>query len=85
MLHHYAMGVLVSGTVIQGVWAHDWASQAKSCRSCCMNQRVADTKRWVLMGVLLTLPSRSYVQVQVLVEATSWGLGHQLFLRYAGI
>jgi hypothetical protein len=26
------------------------------------------------MGVLLTLPSRSCVQVQVLVEATSWGL-----------
>jgi hypothetical protein len=37
------------------------------------------------MGVLLTLPSRSCVQVQVLVEATSWGLGHQLFLRYTGI
>jgi hypothetical protein len=26
------------------------------------------------MGVLLTLPNRSYVQVQVPVEATSWGL-----------
>jgi hypothetical protein len=25
------------------------------------------------MGVLLTLPSRSYVQVQVPVEAASWG------------
>jgi hypothetical protein len=25
------------------------------------------------MGVLLTLPSRSCVQVQVLVEAASWG------------
>jgi hypothetical protein len=50
-----------------------------------MNQRMADTRRWVLMGVLLTLPSRSCVQVQVPVEATSWGLGHQLFLRYAGI
>jgi hypothetical protein len=37
------------------------------------------------MGVLLILPSRSYVQVQVPVEATSWGPGHQLFLRYAGI
>jgi hypothetical protein len=37
------------------------------------------------MGVLLTLPSRSYVQVQVPVEATSWGPGHQLFLRYPGI
>jgi hypothetical protein len=50
-----------------------------------MNQRMADTRRWVLMGVLLTLHSRSCVQVQVLVEATSWGPGHQLFLRYAGI
>jgi hypothetical protein len=57
------------------------ASQAKSCRSCCMNQRMADTRRWILMGVLLTLPSRSCVQVQVLVEATSWGPGHQLFLK----
>jgi hypothetical protein len=37
------------------------------------------------MGALLTLPSRSCVQVQVLVEATSWGPGHQLFLRYTGI
>jgi hypothetical protein len=37
------------------------------------------------MGVLLTLCSRSYVQVQVPVDATSWGPGHQLFLRYAGI
>jgi hypothetical protein len=26
-----------------------------------------------IMGVLLTLPSRSCVQVQVLVEAASWG------------
>jgi hypothetical protein len=79
------MGVLVSGTVIQGVRAHNLAPQAKPCRSCCMNQRMADTRRWVLMGVLLTLHCRSYVQVQVLVEATSWGLGHQLFLRYADI
>jgi hypothetical protein len=37
-----------------------------------MNQRMADTRRWVLMGVLLTLRSRSCVQVQVPVEATSW-------------
>jgi hypothetical protein len=37
------------------------------------------------MGVLLTLPSQSCVQVQVLVEATSWGPGHQPFLRYDGI
>jgi hypothetical protein len=37
------------------------------------------------MGVLLTLPSRSCVQVQVPVETTSWGPGHQLFLRYTGI
>jgi hypothetical protein len=37
------------------------------------------------VGVLLILPSRSCVQVQVLVEATSWGPGHQLFLRYVGI
>jgi hypothetical protein len=37
------------------------------------------------MGVLLTLPSRSCVQVQVPVEATSWGPGLHLFLRYAGI
>jgi hypothetical protein len=37
------------------------------------------------MGVLLTLPSRSCVQVQVPGEATSWRPGHQLFLRYAGI
>jgi hypothetical protein len=65
------MGALVSGTVIQGVRAHGLDSQAKSCRSCCMNQRLADTRRWVLTGVLLTLPSRSYVQVQVPVEATS--------------
>jgi hypothetical protein len=35
--------------------------------------------------VLLTLLSQSCVQVQVPVEATSWGPGHQLFLRYAGI
>jgi hypothetical protein len=75
------MGVLVSGTVIQGVRTHGLASQAKSCRSCCMNQRMADTRRWILMGVLLTLPSRSCVQVQVPVEATSWGPGHQLFLK----
>jgi hypothetical protein len=33
--------------------------------------RMVDTRRWVLMGVLLTLPSRSCVQVQVPVEATS--------------
>jgi hypothetical protein len=38
-----------------------------------------------LMGVLLTLLSRSCVQGQVPGEATSWRLGHQLFLRYAGI
>jgi hypothetical protein len=50
-----------------------------------MNQRMVDTRRWVLMGVLLTLCSQSYVQVQFLVEATSWGPRHQLFLRYAGI
>jgi hypothetical protein len=36
------------------------------------------------MGVLLTLPSRSYVQVQVPVKAASWGplptlLGMQVF------
>jgi hypothetical protein len=37
------------------------------------------------MGVLLTFPSRSCVQVQVPVEATSWEPGHQLFLKYAGI
>jgi hypothetical protein len=37
------------------------------------------------MGVLLTLPSQSCVQVQVPIEATSWGPGHQLFLRYTGI
>jgi hypothetical protein len=29
-----------------------------------MNQRMADTKRWTLMGVLLTLPNRSCVQVR---------------------
>jgi hypothetical protein len=79
------MGVLVSRTVIQGVRAHGLAPQAKSCRSCCMNQMMSDTRRWVLMGVLLTLRSRSCVHVQVPVEATSWGPGHQLFLRYAGI
>jgi hypothetical protein len=79
------MGVLVSGIVIQGVRAHGLASQTKSCRSCCMNQMMVDTRRWVLMGVLLTLRSRSCVQIQVPVEATSLGLGHQLFLRYAGI
>jgi hypothetical protein len=37
------------------------------------------------MGVLLKLPSQSCVQVQVLVETTSWGPGHQFFLWYAGI
>jgi hypothetical protein len=37
------------------------------------------------MGVPLTLPSQSCVQAQVPVEATYWRLGHQLFLRYAGI
>jgi hypothetical protein len=74
------MGVLISGTVIQGVRAHDLASQAKSCRSCCMNQRMADTRRWVLMGVLLTLPSQSCVQVQVPAEATSWGRDTNSFL-----
>jgi hypothetical protein len=79
------MGVLVSGTVIQGVRAHDLGSQAKSCRSCCMNQRMADTRRWALMGVLLTLRNRSCVQAQVPFKATSWRPGHQLFLRYAGI
>jgi hypothetical protein len=36
------------------------------------------------MGVLLTLPSQSCVQVQVPVEATSWGRC-QLFLRYTSI
>jgi hypothetical protein len=37
------------------------------------------------MGVPLTLPSRGCVQVQVPVEASPWGPGHQLFPRYAGI
>jgi hypothetical protein len=50
-----------------------------------MNQRMVDTRRWVLVGVLLTLLSQSCVQVQVPVEAASWGPGHQLFLKYAGI
>jgi hypothetical protein len=36
------------------------------------------------VGVLLMLPSQSYVQAQVPIEATSWG-HRQLFLRYAGL
>jgi hypothetical protein len=36
------------------------------------------------MGALLKLPSQGCVQVQVPVETTSWGLGHQFFLKYTG-
>jgi hypothetical protein len=37
------------------------------------------------MGALLKLPSQGCVQVQVQVETTSWGPGHQFFLKYTGI
>jgi hypothetical protein len=47
-LHHSAAGTLVFGATILWVWTYGLASQAKSCRSCCMNQRMADTSRWVL-------------------------------------
>jgi hypothetical protein len=35
---------------------------------------MANVRRGDPMGVLLTLPSRSYVQAQVTIEAASWGL-----------
>jgi hypothetical protein len=47
-LYHSATGTLVFGAVILWVRAYGLISQAKSYRSCCMNQRMEDTRRWVL-------------------------------------
>jgi hypothetical protein len=37
------------------------------------------------MGALLKLSSKGCVQVRIPFEITSWGPGHQLFLKYTGI
>jgi hypothetical protein len=50
--------------------------------------RESKDKRYQLvspMGALLKLPSQGCVQVQVPVETTFWGPGHQFFLKYTGI
>jgi hypothetical protein len=78
-LHHSATGALVPRTTIQGVRTHNLASQARPCKS------RACIKGWLLLdggscGCRLMLPSRSCVQAQVPVEATSWGASANSFL-----
>jgi hypothetical protein len=50
--------------------------------------RESKDKRYQLvgpMGALLKLHSQGCVQVQVPVETTTWGPGHQFSLKYTGI